>query len=81
MIRNLLKAGALFSMMFLASCFGQHNYAPNTPEEAATEIGVNLDDERIYGPSREAPPKQLSNEYEPEDKARINNIREKMFPN
>ncbi len=59
----------------LASCFGQHNNAPNK--------GVNLDSERVYG-NRGGEPKQLQNKY-PEDKdgkmlERANKLREKLFP-
>ena len=72
MIRQLLVAASLVGVTFLASCFGQHNSAPNE--------GVNLDNTRIYGASREAKPDQLPNEYEKENVARIAKIREKLYP-
>ena len=75
MIKQLLRGFAFVGMLTLASCFGQHNNAPNE--------GVNLDDARIYG-NRGGEPKQLNNEY-PEDESgevaqRANAIREKFFP-
>ncbi|WP_156152322.1 hypothetical protein [Flammeovirga sp. OC4] len=60
----------------LTSCFGQHNHAPNP--------GVNLNSKRIYGPSRDAEPNQLKNEYADADtelRLRINDIRNQLFPN
>jgi hypothetical protein len=65
----------LAALPLLSGCFGQHNKAPNE--------GVNLDSKRIYGESREAPPRQLPNQY-PDPSAetmdRIQKIRDKMFP-
>ncbi len=59
---------------FLFSCMGQHNQAPSK--------GVHLDDERIYGPSRQAEPRQLANSYpeDPKNVERAQKIREKFFP-
>ncbi len=62
-------------MLFLTSCFGQHNTFPSK--------GVNLDSERIYG-VRGGDPKQL-NDVHPEDKGdvmkkRATSIREKLYP-
>ncbi len=57
----------------LASCFGQHNNAPNK--------GVNLDDERIYG-EKGKPARQIANQY-PDDTtsaARAQKIRETFYP-
>jgi hypothetical protein len=46
--------------------------------------GVNKNDTRIYGPSRDAEPVQLQNQYEDDETGetaeRIQNIREAFFP-
>ena len=75
MMKHLLKSLALLGLVTLASCFGQHNNAPNE--------GVNLDDARIYG-VKGGEPKQLNNKY-PEDESgevaeRAEAIRNKFFP-
>ncbi|PIY12191.1 MAG: hypothetical protein COZ18_02620 [Flexibacter sp. CG_4_10_14_3_um_filter_32_15] len=52
--KTILAFAAL--LVFFTAC-GEHNQpAPNK--------GKNLDSERIYGPSREAEPIQLSNKYD-----------------
>lgn len=75
MMKQILKSLALLGLLTLASCFGQHNNAPNP--------GVNLDDPRIYG-NKGGEPKQLNNKY-PEDESgevadRAEAIRNKFFP-
>lgn len=66
----------LAALLVLSGCFGQHN--------KAVSEGVNLDDERIYGKSRTAPPAQLGVTY-PDDETgetaeRIQKIRDNFFP-
>ncbi|ANQ47839.1 hypothetical protein KMW28_13960 [Flammeovirga yaeyamensis] len=66
--------GVCTVLVTLSSCFGQHNHAPNP--------GVNLNSKRIYGPSREAEPVQLKNEYEKADAEllmRMEDIRNKLY--
>ncbi len=75
MMKHVLKSLVLLGLVTLASCFGQHNNAPNE--------GVNLDDTRIYG-VKGGEPKQLNNKY-PEDESgevaeRAEAIRNKFFP-
>ena len=53
-----------------------HNQAPSEP--------VNVESERIYGESREAPPRQLNNTY-PDDETgetleRVTKIQQEFFP-
>jgi len=71
MMKHVLKSLALLGLITLASCFGQHNNAPNE--------GVNQDDPRIYG-VRGGEPKQLNNKYPEDDLDRTAAIREKLFP-
>ncbi len=74
MKRKVLHFSMIASVFLLASCFGQHNQAPSK--------GVNLKSERIYG-ERGGEPKQLPNQYPdptPETLDRIENIRERLFP-
>lgn len=75
MMKQLLQGLAFAGLLTLASCFGQHNNAPNE--------GVNLDNSRIYG-VKGGEPKQLNNKY-PDDESgevaqRANKIRDKFFP-
>ncbi len=74
MKRIFLIVIVLSTAPLLFSCLGEHNKAPSK--------GVHLNDTRIYGPSREAEPRQLANTYEdkPENVDRANKIREKFFP-
>lgn len=74
MKRNLLYFSMIAASFLLASCFGQHNNAPNK--------GVNLDSKRVYG-ERGGEPMQLKNEYPAptvETLERIDNIRTQLFP-
>ncbi len=74
MKKILVRVALGASVILLSSCFGQHNEAPSE--------GVNLDSERVYG-VRGGEPKQLANQYPdptPETLERIENIRNKMFP-
>lgn len=75
MNKHLARFSALALLLALTSCFGQHNTAPSK--------GVNLDDERIYGETREADPIQLQNKYpdsSPEELARVEKIRQQLYP-
>jgi hypothetical protein len=74
MKRNFLIVLVLGLTPLFFSCLGDHNKAPSK--------GVNLDNTRIYGPSRTADPLQLANQYEdnPENLTRAQAIREKFFP-
>jgi len=75
MIKRFLVV-ALLLVGFSACKHGQHNQA-QVP-------GINQEDERIWGPSREAEPKQLNVEYPADETGevaqRIQSIRQKMFP-
>ena len=62
--------------MLLTSCFKQHNKAPSK--------GANLQSERIYGESREAPPRQLQVTWPDDESGEIQKralaIQEKLYP-
>jgi hypothetical protein len=73
-MKQIFRMAVLAGTLFLGSCFGQHNNAPNE--------GINLDDTRIYG-EKGADPKQLKNKYAEDDGTvadRANAIRDKFFP-
>jgi hypothetical protein len=73
-MKQVFKMAALAGTLLLASCFGQHNSAPNE--------GINLEDTRIYG-EKGADPVQLKNKP-PEDDGTMANrslaLRDALFP-
>lgn len=75
MEKRILYFLAVVSSLMFASCFGQHNEAPNK--------GVNLKSVRVYGDRNDEQPKQLKKKYPPatmETLERIANIKEKLYP-